>query len=138
MTKTEILQFLNANPLCHLATADGNQPRVRGMMMYKTDAKGIVFHTGNFKDLYRQLTQNPRVEICFHSPDMSKQVRVCGTVEFVDNLDLKKEIVAARPFLKPWLEKHGYEMLIVFRVTRCQAAVWSMETNFEPTKYVEI
>jgi hypothetical protein len=51
---------------------------------------------------------------------------------------LKQEIVAARPFMKPWVEKHGLAMLIVFRVTHCQAAVWSMETNFEPTRYMEI
>jgi pyridoxamine 5'-phosphate oxidase len=138
MTKTEILQFLNANPLCHLATADGDQPRVRGMMMYKAEEKGILFHTGNFKDLYRQLQKNPRVELCFHSPDMSRQVRVSGTAEFLDDAKLKQEIVVARPFLKPWVEKHGLDMLVVFRVVHCRAAVWSMETNFEPTRHVEM
>jgi hypothetical protein len=26
-------------------------------------------------------------------------------------------------------------LLVVFRVTQCQAAVWTMATNFEPTRY---
>ena len=40
MTREQILEFLNANPVCHLATCEGKQPRVRGMMMYRADATG--------------------------------------------------------------------------------------------------
>jgi pyridoxamine 5'-phosphate oxidase len=138
MTKNEILQFLNANPICHLATVEGDQPRVRGMMMYRADAVGIIFHTGSIKDLYRQLLKNNHVEICFHSPDMSQQIRVQGIAEILDDLNLKKEIIEARPFMKPWIEQHGYESMVVFRVTRCKASTWSMQSNFEPTKFVEI
>lgn len=138
MNKKQILEFINTNPVCHLATVDGDQPRVRGMMMYKADEEGIIFHTGDFKDLYEQLTKNPKVEICFNSSDQRKQIRICGVAEFLDDLDLKKEIVSARPFIKPQIDKQGYDMLIVFRVTRLKAATWSMATNFEPTSYVEL
>ena len=80
MNKVEILDFLNSNPVCHLATIDGDQPRVRGMLMYRADENGILFHTGSFKDLYKQMQQNPNVELCFSSADSSKQVRVSGEV----------------------------------------------------------
>jgi uncharacterized pyridoxamine 5'-phosphate oxidase family protein len=99
MNKEEILQFLNANPACHLATVEGNQPRVRRMMMCRADSAGIVFHTGAFKSLSNQIAQNKQVEICFNSPD--KQVHVAGVVEKLDGLSLKNEVVPARPFLKP-------------------------------------
>jgi len=46
MNKTQILEFTNTNPVCRLATVEGDQPRVRGMMMYKADDEGIIFHTG--------------------------------------------------------------------------------------------
>jgi pyridoxamine 5'-phosphate oxidase len=138
MNKTQILDFINTNPVCHLATADGDQPRVRGMMMYKADDNGIIFHTGDFKDLYQQLKKNPKVEICFNSSDQRNQVRVCGIAEFIDKMDLKKEIVSARPFMKPQIDRQGYNMLIVFRVKNLKAATWSMATNFEPTTYIDI
>jgi len=83
MNREEILQFLNKNPVCHLASTEGNQPRVRGMMMYKADSTGIFFHTGAFKSLYSQITRNRHVEICFNSQDT--QVRVAGIVEILDN-----------------------------------------------------
>lgn len=138
MNKTQILEFLNTNPICHLATVEGDQPRIRGMMMYKADQDGIIFHTGDFKDLYRQLSQNPKVEICFNSSNQRKQIRICGVAEFLDDLNLKKEIVSARPFMKPQIDKQGYDMLIVFRVTQLKAAIWSMATNFEPTSYIDL
>ncbi len=138
MNKTQILDFLNTNPVCHLATAEGDQPRVRGMMMYKADENGIIFHTGDFKDIYEQLTKNPKVEMCFNSTDQRKQIRICGVAEFLDDLNLKKEIVSARPFMKPQIDQQGYDMLIVFRVTRLKASIWSMATNFEPTSYVDL
>ena len=53
-------------------------------------------------------------------------------------MGLKKEIVEARPFMKPWVGKNGYDPLVVFRVTQCQAAVWTMATNFEPTQYQKL
>jgi uncharacterized pyridoxamine 5'-phosphate oxidase family protein len=133
MNREQIPEFLNANPVCHLATCEGSQPRVRGMMMYRADASGLIFHTGKFKALSRQLLANKQVEVCFNSQDT--QVRVAGVAEIVEDTGLKKEIVEARPFMKPWVEKHGYDLLVVFRVMQCQAAVWTMTTNFEPTGY---
>ena len=136
MNKTEILDFLNSNPACHLATIDGDGPRVRGMLMYRADENGILFHTGNFKDLCKQLQQNPNVELCFNSS--SKQIRVSGKAEFIEGKSLKEEIVNKRTFLKPLVEAQGYDSLKVFRVTNCTATVWTMETNLEPKSYIQL
>ena len=69
---------------------------------------------------------------------MSKQIRIAGIVKILNDLILKKEIVAKRPFIEPWIKEQGYDKLIVFRVTDCKAAIWSMATNFEPTSYTEL
>lgn len=37
MNKTDILQFINDNPACTLATVEDNRPRVRGTLMYRAD-----------------------------------------------------------------------------------------------------
>jgi pyridoxamine 5'-phosphate oxidase len=138
MNKSQLLEFIATNPVCHLATVEGDQPRVRGMMMYRADDDGIIFHTGDFKDLYQQIVANPKVEVCFNSTDHRKQVRISGIAQILDDLGLKKEIVSASPYMKPQIDRQGYDMLIVFRVTHLKAAVWSMATNFEPTSYVEL
>ena len=136
MNREEILAFLNANPSCHLATMEDDQPRVRGMFMYRADEKGIIFHTGDFKSLYSQVKGNKKVEICFSSPD--KQVRVEGVAKITDDAKLKQEVLEARPWLKPLMGQRGEDALIIFRITDCKATVWTMETTLEPKTFVSL
>ncbi|HNW68767.1 MAG TPA: pyridoxamine 5'-phosphate oxidase family protein [Bacteroidales bacterium] len=136
-TREEIIDFIGENPLFFIATTDNGQPRVRGIMMYKTDDKGIIFSTGKNKDFYKQLLANPRVELCFYSNYM--QVRVTGTVvEADDELAMKQEIVDARPFMKPWIEAMGYETIGLFRVCACKATVWSLDQPLMRKRFVPL
>jgi pyridoxamine 5'-phosphate oxidase len=138
MTKTEILEFINANPTCYFATSEKNKPHVRGMRMYRADGKGIIFQTSDVKDLYKQLKENPYVELCFFSNEKNIQIRISGKATFVNDLDLKKEIVGKRPFLKPLAEKKGFDMIVVLRIVDCVAHLWTMETNFLPKEYINL
>lgn len=140
MKKAELLEFMNANPIFHLATVEGDKPHVRGMLLYRADENGIVFNTGKIKDMYKQLTENPNVEMSFTNGIFENliQVRVSGVVEPVEDLDLKKEIVQKRDFLKPWVEEVGYSELAVFRVRGGVATVWTMATNIAPKEYIKL
>lgn len=138
MTKEEILEFVTQNPVFSLATIDGNQPRVRSIMLYKADENGIVFCTGRDKAVHRQLQANPAAELCFYNAEKGLQVRIEGTVEMLDDLELKMQIVEQFTFLKPWVESEGYEILIPFCLKNGKAVVWTMETNAEPKKYVQL
>ena len=90
MNKNEVYDFLNENPGFHLATVEDNQPRVRGMLLFRADENGIIFHTASKKDVYKQLIKNPNSEMCFNSP--IKQIRVTGEILEVENSELKEEI----------------------------------------------
>ena len=138
MNKNEIFKFLNVNPVFHLATVEGNKPHVRGMLLYRADENGIVFTTGKTKDLDKQLSENPRSELCFNNYQDNVQIRIMGSVELVEDLEFKKEIVSKREFLKPWIEKAGYEMLSVYRLKSGITTIWNFKTNFEPKTYVEL
>lgn len=139
MTRDEIFDIIKNHPACFLATAGADgQPHARGMLMYRADDNGIIFHTGEFKDLWKQVMDNPKLELCFLDPKTNTQVRITGTARSVEDQGLKEEIVKARPFLKPWVEKQGYEHLKVFNVTPLRATVWTFETNFEPKEYIDL
>ncbi len=140
MNKKEIFEFLNANPVFHLGTIDGDRPRVRGMLMYSADESGIVFHTGKMRDLHKQLTQNPNVEMSFNNGSTENliQIRVSGAVELVEDLELKKEIVRKREFLMPLVEQMGYDFLAVYRLKNGTASIWTMRTNLAPKELVKL
>lgn len=142
MTKFEILELINQNPVMSLATCENNQPHVRGILMYKADEEGIWFHTGNTKDLYRQLVANPKAEVCFNCGKY--QIRVEGEFTLVNDMAKKEEIVAhpSRKFLQPWRQSQGdekfFNFLQVFVMKNGKAHVWTMEDNFKPKEYIQL
>lgn len=140
MNSTEIFELINKNPVFHLATLEHGEPRVRGMLLYRADERGIVFHTGAMKDLHQQLTANAAVELCFQDWQAGVQLRVRGKARLCEDLALKQEIVNApgREFLKPLIEAHGYEPLSVFYVEECRALAWTMATNFAPKEWLAL
>jgi uncharacterized pyridoxamine 5'-phosphate oxidase family protein len=138
MNKEQIIEFINKNPVCYLATCQARQPHVRGMMTYKADKDGILFHTGRPKDLCKQIAANPNVELCYFDPATNTQVRVTGKAKMVEDLDLKKQIVRERTFLQPVIERFGYDVLAVFRVIGDEAVVWTFATNLEPKQPIKL
>ncbi|MCL2485277.1 MAG: pyridoxamine 5'-phosphate oxidase family protein [Endomicrobia bacterium] len=138
MEKNEIFKVLNENPVFFLATSENDQPRVRGMMLFKADEKGIVFHTGAYKDLYTQLKNNPKAELCFFDMKNNVQIRVSGALEETNDSSLKEEILAhpSREFLRQMRQMAGAEnfdkTFAVFALKNAKAVVWTFQTNLQP------
>lgn len=131
MEKKEMYQLMNENPVMHLATMDGDQPRVRGMLLFRADEDGIIFHTASTKDVFAQIQKNPKVEMCFQGKGV--QLRVTGTLELVEDEALREEIFnhPTRKFLQAWKEQGIDGMLQVFRMRHGSAVTWMMESNFD-------
>lgn len=138
MNRQQIIDFANKVQTCHLATVESGEPRVRGMMMYRADESGLLFHTGTGKDLFREIRANPAVEICFNDLQSGIQVRIRGRARVIEDQALKEEIVEHRDFMKPWIQEHGYGLLGVFLVTDCRASVWTFAANFAPKEWVRL
>ena len=138
MTKNEVFEFIRNNPVFALSTAEDNKPHVRMMLLYRADDNGIIFNTGENKDVHRQLSSNENVELCFHNAEQRQQIRVSGSVEEIEDLELKKQIVKDRSFLKEWVDKEGYDVLVVYCLKAGKATAWTMETNFKPKEYIQL
>lgn len=132
MNRVEIVEFINNNPICFLSTVEENQPRVRGIRIIEANEKGILFSTGKNKDLYKQISRNSSVELCFFNQKEFKQLRLTGIVEQSHDLSLKKYIVEKAPFLKVLVEKGGYDVVVPYYLRTAGATIWSMEKSFEP------
>jgi uncharacterized pyridoxamine 5'-phosphate oxidase family protein len=138
MVKEEMFQLMNENPVFHLATMDGNQPRVRGMLLFRADEEGIIFHTASTKDVFSQIMKNPKVEVCFQG--QGSQIRVTGVLEQVNDDNLRNEIFnhPSRKFLQAWKENGIDSLLQIFRLKNGTAVEWTMATNFAEKKPVEL
>ncbi|OGC21281.1 pyridoxamine 5'-phosphate oxidase [candidate division WOR-1 bacterium RIFOXYB2_FULL_42_35] len=140
MDKKTVLEIINKSPVMQLATVDSEgRPHTRGMMPYSADETGIVFHTGSFKPLYKEILNNQNLEVSFFDQAKMLQIRVSGVAKEITDQAFKEKIVSTpgREFLKPWIERQGYDMLKVFKIENCRAVIWTMATNFEyPQKEV--
>lgn len=138
MDKAYVCNFLNENPYFHLATIHNGAPHVRALFLYRADENGIIFHTSKSKDLFKQLSLDPQVELCFNNFNQNVQIRVNGTVEFIEDLNLKNEIIEGREKLKPWIIQKGIDMLSVVCLRNGLAYVWTPELTFLPKRYVRL
>lgn len=138
MSEFEIYELLNSNLGFYLATMDGDQPRVRGMMLFRADKDGIIFHTASTKDVFKQLQKNPKAELCFNANGV--QIRITGEIEVLSDEKIREEIFAhpTRKFLQAWKDKGIDNLLTVLVMKKCEAVIWTMETNFEEKKPISI
>ena len=129
MDFSECAKFANENPVGHIATVDGDKPRVRAFLMWFADESGFYFHTGESKNVCKQLRRNQNVEVSFCSPNFDKMMRVAGKVEFLEDFELKARLIEERPFLKQIVKGPADPLLVIFRIPHGEAYFWTMEYN---------
>ena len=136
MDKAEILSFITKHPTAYVATATGSTPHVRALGTFRADENGIIFAMQSNKDVYRQLMDNPEVEICYYADGI--QLRVAGQLLPETNQVLKEEITEKRPFYKPGVEAEGWSYVGVFKMTGGKATVMDMKAPPTPAGKVWI
>ena len=93
-----------------LGTVDGSQPKVRPIGFRMLVDNQIYFLTGTFKDVYRQMKANPKVE--FTGTADGKIYRYYGTVVFDDDDALFDKAYETMPMLKDMYENTDLEAVI--------------------------
>jgi uncharacterized pyridoxamine 5'-phosphate oxidase family protein len=131
MLTREIIEFANRNPACFLSTCDGDQPRVRGLLLWFADEKGFHFHTGSTKSLPGQLARNPKVEVAFFEPSKTggRMMRVTGRARILDASLHAERLLAERPWLGDLKQGLPGMELVVFAVDQGEVHEWNMAVN---------
>ena len=95
-----ILDFLQVNPVQFLATVglDG-KPKVRPFQFMLEDGGRLWFCTGNKKDVYAELQQQPWLELSAFSPE-NVWLRLAAKVVFADDGAIKNRIVAQNELVR--------------------------------------
>jgi uncharacterized pyridoxamine 5'-phosphate oxidase family protein len=134
MDLSECIRFATENPVTYVATADGDQPRVRAFALWFADKTGFYYHTGTPKNVCKQLAKNPKIELCFYKPGdgagAGTMMRVAGKVEFLKDVAIKERLYSDRPWVKD-LMKNAPEggQPAIFRVAHGEAYFWTMADN---------
>ena len=110
------LSVVRADRFPHLATIDGDQPRLRPVSPVRTDE--FTVYVANLRSYHKtaEIAANPNVELCYLD-DKHDQVRITGIAEIVIDRAILQEIWDANPLLRQYLGSLDNPMLIVYRIT---------------------
>ena len=109
MTNIEkVNEFLSKTKVFYLLTTDKDQPKGRPFGFHLLDGEKLYFCAGTFKNCFKQLTENPKVEIL--AVDGNEFMRYDGTAKIVKDDRILGKIRAAMPQVMDIYDKNGWEM----------------------------
>jgi uncharacterized pyridoxamine 5'-phosphate oxidase family protein len=94
----EVCQFLKDCGLYYLATAEGDQPRVRPFGTAHIFEGKLYIQTGRVKKVAQQMMENPKVEICAFKG--GTWIRLAATAVADDRLEPQESLLNDYPSLK--------------------------------------
>lgn len=123
-------EFIKANPVFHIATVDKDKPRVRpfGFIMKRNNT--LYFCTNKNKEVYRQLSENPNIEISVVAKDGSSWLRVKGTIAFDESRDAKVQAFKESPnLLRVYPRGADDDVFVTFYFVSAQAMLFSFASG---------
>ena len=125
---------LKADRFPHLATVDGDQPRLRPVSPVRTD--GFTVYVANLRLYHKtgEIAANPKVELCYLD-DGHNQVRLTGVAEIVTERPLLQEIWDANSLMRQFLGSLDNPQLIVYRIRPTHVRYmqeWALEYHEVP------
>ena len=108
----EVYDFLKSARTYYLATAEGDQPRVRPFGTAHVFEGKLYFQTGLVKDVAKQMAANPKVEIACAKPD-GHWLRYTGRVVFETDPKYAEANLEAMPMLRNiYNEETGHKLMM--------------------------
>ena len=112
-----------------LASADGDQPRVRPVSPVRTT--GFTAYVASFRSSHKtgELERNGKVELCYMS-DTHDQVRITGVAEIVTDRETLQQIWDTNPLLRAYLGSMDNPELVLYRIVPTQVRFmreWALE-----------
>ena len=127
----EVVKFLQENPVQYLATVgrDGKAKCRPFMFAMEKDGK-LWFCTNNQKEVYKDMQENPYVEISVSSPDFA-WIRLHGKVVFENNMEVKEGCMV-NPIVKGQYQTADNPIFEVFYLADAEAVI--ADFSGEPPK----
>lgn len=93
-----VYDFLKQAETYYLATMDGDQPRVRPFGTAHIFEDKLYIQTGKGKAVAKQISDNPKVEICAMKGD--EWIRIDGTLILDDRVEVQESMLNDYPSLR--------------------------------------
>ena len=90
------LELIDSTAMTLATASNDGQPSARVVLLKGYDQEGFCWYTDSRSQKGRQLAENPQAALLFHWRDLSRQIRMQGTVERLP-ADLAEDYFQSRP-----------------------------------------
>lgn len=107
---SKVNDFLTEAGVFFMATEDGDQPKLRPLGAHMVVDGKVIFGVGDFKDVYKEMVKNPKVEIVALKAE-GHWLRYTGKAVFDHNDDYAKMMIEAGHLESIYNDETGYKMM---------------------------
>ena len=104
----KVNEFLDKAGVFYFLTTDGGQPKGRPFGFHMLVGDKLYFGCGTFKNVFKQLTANPKVEVL--AVNGGDFLRYDGEAKVVKDAALLEKVREAMPQIMAMYDKNGWEM----------------------------
>ena len=108
----KVIEFLDKAKVFYFLTTDGDQPRGRPFGFKLLYEGKLYFGCGTFKNVFKQLCANPKVEVL--ALNGNEFLRYDGCARVVRDEALLSKVRQAMPQIMALYDKNGWEMGLFF------------------------
>lgn len=109
------LAVVAADKFPTMATAEGDQPRLRPVSPVRTEEFTVYIASLRSSGKTAEVDSNPKVELCYCTQGHD-QVRITGVTEPVTDLAIRQSIWDANPLLRAYLKSVDNPEFMLYRV----------------------
>ncbi len=110
MTIKKVDDFLEEAGVFFLASTDGNQPKCRPLGFHMLVDEKIYFGIGTFKEVYKQITENPKIEIVALNTEKTRFLRYTGEAVIDENPKLVEKTFELMPEIAEIYKENNWKM----------------------------
>lgn len=127
---SRINDFLSEAGVFYMATEDGDQPKLRPLGAHFEMDNKILFGIGTFKNVYKEMQKNPKVEIVALNKK-AQWLRYTGTAVFETDPKYAAHSLEMNPSLKKIYNEETGNQLGMFHLEDATAEIISMDGSSE-------
>ena len=110
----KVNDFLADAGVFFLASIDGDQAKCRPLGFHMLIDDKIYFGVGTFKEVWKQIQENPKIEIVALNDEKDKFIRYYGTATADDNPELVEKAFEIMPEIGEIYKANNWEMGIFY------------------------
>lgn len=108
----KVNEFLDKAQVFYFLTTDGDQPKGRPFGFHLLEGDKIYFGAGTFKNVFHQLTANPKVEVLALAGE--EFMRYDGKAKVVKDEVILAKVREAAPEIMAMYDSNGWEMGVFY------------------------